>query len=50
MAKPNEAILLRILFSKLSITEYDDSRNAYINTEKAVFQSRYDQICQLNKA
>lgn len=39
-----EATILRDLYAKLSITEHDDPRNAYINTDKAMFQSRYTQI------
>jgi recombinational DNA repair ATPase RecF len=41
---PTEAITLRDLYSKLSITEHDDPRTAYVNTDKAIFQSRYDAI------
>lgn len=40
----NEAIELTDLYSKLSIPEHDDPRNAYINTDKATFQSRYAKI------
>lgn len=39
-----EATTLRDLYAKLSITEHDDPRNAYVNTDKAMFQTRYDQI------
>lgn len=39
-----EATMLRDLYAKLSITEHDDPRNAYVNTDKAMFQTRYDQI------
>lgn len=39
-----EATMLRDLYAKLSITEHDDPRNAYVNTDKAMFQARYDQI------
>jgi recombinational DNA repair ATPase RecF len=39
-----EATVLRDLYAKLSITEHDDPRNAYVNTDKVMFQTRYDQI------
>lgn len=39
-----EAQSLRDLFEKLSITEHDDPRNAYVNTDKAMFQTRYGAI------
>lgn len=39
-----EAQSLRDLFSKLSISEHDDPRNAYVNTDKAMFQTRYNTI------
>jgi recombinational DNA repair ATPase RecF len=39
-----EAQSLRDLFAKLSITEHDDPRNAYVNTDKAMFQTRYNRI------
>jgi wobble nucleotide-excising tRNase len=41
---PVEAQTLRDLFAKLSISEHDDPRNAYVNTDKAMFQTRYNQI------
>lgn len=41
---PAEAQSLRDLFAKLSITEHDDPRNAYVNTDKAMFQTRYNTI------
>ena len=41
---PDEATILRDLYEKLSITEHDDPRNAYVNTDKAMFQSRYDKV------
>jgi energy-coupling factor transporter ATP-binding protein EcfA2 len=41
---PTEATTLRDLYSKLSVTEHDDPRAAYVNSDKATFQSRYDQI------
>lgn len=40
----SEALDLKDLYSKLSITEHDDPRNAYVNTDKAAFQTRYDKI------
>lgn len=45
-----EAQKLRDLFSKLSITEHDDPRNAYVNTDKAMFQTRYDSIKNIETA
>jgi recombinational DNA repair ATPase RecF len=47
---PPEAQTLRDLFSKLSITEHDDPRNAYVNTDKAMFQTRYDSIKSIEAA
>jgi ElaB/YqjD/DUF883 family membrane-anchored ribosome-binding protein len=47
---PTEAITLRDLYSRLSITEHDDPRNAYVNTDKAMFQTRYDKICAIEAA
>jgi recombinational DNA repair ATPase RecF len=41
---PAEAVKLRDLYAKLSVSEHDDPRNAYVNTDKATFQSRYDEI------
>ncbi len=41
---PAEAAKLRDLYAKLSISEHDDPRNAYVNTDKSAFQSRYDTI------
>ena len=41
---PAEAQSLRDLFAKLSITEHDDPRNAYVNTDKAMFLTRYNKI------
>lgn len=41
---PAEAQSLRDLFAKLSISEHDDPRNAYVNTDKAMFQTRYNTI------
>ena len=47
---PAEAQVLRDLFAKLSITEHDDPRNAYVNTDKAMFQTRYNQIGAIERA
>jgi len=41
---PTEAQTLKDLFAKLSITEHDDPRNAYVNSDKAMFQTRYNSI------
>jgi hypothetical protein len=35
---------------KLSITEHDDPRTAYVNTDKAMFQTRYAQIVAVETA
>jgi wobble nucleotide-excising tRNase len=45
-----EANTLRDLYAKLSITEHDDPRNAYVKTDKAVFQTRYDTIVEIETA
>jgi recombinational DNA repair ATPase RecF len=47
---PAEAQTLRDLFEKLSIAEHDDPRNAYINTDKAMFKTRYDTIKNIETA
>lgn len=47
---PVEAQTLRDLFAKLSITEHDDPRNAYVNTDKAMFQTRYNSIKTIEAA
>ncbi|TSA39943.1 chromosome segregation protein SMC [bacterium] len=47
---PTEATTLRDLYAKLSITEHDDPRNAYVNTDKATFQTRYDSIIAVEAA
>lgn len=47
---PAEATTLRDLYAKLSITEHDDPRNAYVNTDKAMFQTRYNQIVAIETA
>ncbi|EAT59881.1 AAA family ATPase [Chlorobium ferrooxidans] len=45
-----EAQSLRDLFAKLSIAEHDDPRNAYVNTDKAMFQTRYNKIKAIETA
>lgn len=45
-----EATDLRDLFEKLSITEHDDPRNAYVNSDKAMFQTRFDKITSIETA
>ncbi len=47
---PAEATTLRDLYADLSITEHDDLRNAYVNTDKATFQTRYDKILAVETA
>lgn len=47
---PTEATTLRDLYAKLSITEHDDPRICYVNTDKAVFQTRYNQIVAIESA
>jgi len=47
---PAEATALRDLYAKLSISEHDDPRTAYVNTDKAMFQTRYDQIVAIETA
>lgn len=47
---PAEATTLRDLYAKLSITEHDDPRNAYVNTDKAMFKTRYDSIVAVENA
>lgn len=47
---PAEATTLRDLYADLSITEHDDLRNAYVNTDKATFQARYDKILAVETA
>ena len=47
---PTEANLLRDLYARLSITEHDDPRNAYLNTDKAMFKKRYEQILAVEAA
>lgn len=45
-----EATDLGDLFSKLSVTEHDDPRTAYVNSDKAIFQNRYDRIVAIETA
>lgn len=47
---PTEATKLRDLYAKLSITEHDDPRNAYVNTDKAMFLTRYNLILGIETA
>ena len=47
---PAEATTLRDLYAKLSITEHDDPRTCYVNTDKAMFQTRYDHIVAIETA
>lgn len=47
---PAEATVLRDLYAKLSITEHDDPRTCYVNTDKAMFQTRYDHIVAVETA
>lgn len=47
---PAEATKLGDLYAKLSISEHDDLRNAYVNSDKAMFQTRYDQIIAIETA
>lgn len=47
---PVEASTLRDLYAKLSISEHDDPRNAYVNTDKAMFQTRYGSILSVELA
>ena len=42
--EPAEALTLKDLYGKLSVTEHDDPRNAYVNTDKAMFQTRYNSL------
>jgi wobble nucleotide-excising tRNase len=45
-----EAVILGDLYTKLSVTEHDDPRNAYVNADRATFQARYDQILVVEAA
>lgn len=45
-----EALDLKDLFSKHSTSEHDDPRNNYMIADKAMFQTRYDQILRIESA
>jgi len=45
-----EAQTLKDLYAKLSTTEHDDPTNAYVNTDKAMFQTRYHAIKNIETA
>jgi recombinational DNA repair ATPase RecF len=45
-----EAVDLKELYEKLSITEHDDPRNAFVNSNKAMLQTRYDKIKKIEAA
>jgi hypothetical protein len=47
---PAEATTLHDLYAKLSITEHDDPRTAYVNTDKEMFQARYNSIIAVEAA
>lgn len=47
---PAEAQTLKDLYAKLSTTEHDDPTNAYVNTDKAMFLSRYNAIKTIEAA
>lgn len=47
---PAEAQSLKDLYAKLSTTEHDDPTNAYVNTDKAMFLSRYNAIKAIEDA
>ncbi|KVA60581.1 hypothetical protein WI70_36365 [Burkholderia cepacia] len=47
---PEEATELRDLYEKLSTPEHYDPRNSYVNTDKAMFQARYDRIIAIEAA
>ena len=46
----DEATLLADLYGKLSVSEHDDPRGSYVDTDKAVFKTRYDQIKAIEAA
>ena len=48
--EPAEAQAFSDLYSDLSITEHDDPRNAYVNTDRATFVARYDRIKAIETA
>ncbi len=45
-----EATTLRDLYAKLSITEHDDPRIAYVNSDKAMFLARYNSLLAIEAA
>ena len=45
-----EAVEHGDLFSKMSVTEHDDPRSAYVNTDKETFQARFDRINSIETA
>lgn len=47
---PAEAQTLKDLYAKLSTTEHDDPTNAYVNTDKAMFITRYNAIKAIEAA
>lgn len=47
---PSEATTLRDLYAKLSNAEHDDPSTAYVNTDKAAFQTRYASIIAIEAA
>ncbi|MDX2219552.1 MAG: AAA family ATPase [Burkholderiales bacterium] len=47
---PAEAQALKDLYAKLSTTEHDDPTNSYVNTDKAMFLSRYNAIKAIEAA
>lgn len=47
---PAEATTLGDLYGKLSITAHDDPRAAYVNSDKAMFRTRYSQILAIETA
>lgn len=46
----SEAAVLKNLYGLLSMPEHHDPRNAYINTDKAMFQSRFNQLIAIEAA
>ena len=46
----SEGMALGDLYAKLSISEHDDPRNAYVNTDKVTFQSRYNSLLEIENA
>lgn len=45
-----EAVILGDLYAKLSPPEHDDPRNLFVNTDKAMFQTRYESILNIEAA